>query len=222
MRFIKFAANHGYDDAVLILGYCYDKGIGVPKDYKLATAYYNMAGIFGGLDETYKSRGFSDEANHAKACSAAEKIYNAVEVSQNSQSSALNITENLRDVYFYIDNKENKSRDPKADVQAVIYDKIRNKTIYIQSDKYQSREVLTSSWFLSKYYLVAKNSDGCWYLNGELDRVFDVSINGTDITGDYDHQLNNGDTITLKGNPKKFASEIAKGSFVYRIFTEGF
>ena len=40
LKWIKYAASHGYSDANFILGYCYDNGIGVTKDSKIAEAFY--------------------------------------------------------------------------------------------------------------------------------------------------------------------------------------
>lgn len=40
LKWIKYAASHGYSDANFILGYCYDNGIGVAKDSKIAEAFY--------------------------------------------------------------------------------------------------------------------------------------------------------------------------------------
>ena len=76
IKLVKFTSQYGYAYGSLLLGYCYDKGIGVPQDSKIATAYYERAGVSGGADESYKFHGWSDRTHRARAYAVAEKIYN--------------------------------------------------------------------------------------------------------------------------------------------------
>ena len=76
IKLIKYTAQYGYDYGALLLAYCYDNGIGVPKDYNIASAYYGRAGVSGGADESYKKHGWDDSTHRARAYSVAEKIYN--------------------------------------------------------------------------------------------------------------------------------------------------
>lgn len=76
IKLIKFVVQYGYPYGALLLGYCYDKGIGVPMDYNIATAYYQKAGVSGGADEIYKFHGWSDSTHRTRAYTVAEKIYN--------------------------------------------------------------------------------------------------------------------------------------------------
>jgi len=76
IKLIKFTSQYGYDYGSLLLGYCYDKGIGVIQDSKIATAYYERAGVSGSADESYKFHGWSDRTHRARAYAVAEKIYN--------------------------------------------------------------------------------------------------------------------------------------------------
>lgn len=76
IRLIKHTAQHGYDYGSLLLGYCYDNGIGVPKDYHIATAYYGRAGSSGGADASYKKYGWDDTTHRSRAYRVAESIYN--------------------------------------------------------------------------------------------------------------------------------------------------
>lgn len=76
IKLIKFTAQYGYDYGALLLGYCYDKGIGVTKDYNVATAYYSRAGVSGGADASYKQYSWDDATHLSRARSVAEKVYN--------------------------------------------------------------------------------------------------------------------------------------------------
>ena len=76
VKLIKFTAQYGYAYGALLLGYCYDKGLGVPKDYNVATAYYNRAGVSGSADPRYKLYGWNDMSQRSRASALAEKIYN--------------------------------------------------------------------------------------------------------------------------------------------------
>lgn len=76
IKLIKFTAQYGYAYGALLLGYCYDNGIGVSKDYNIATAYYDRAGVSGGADESYKFHGWGDRTHRSRAYAVAEKIYN--------------------------------------------------------------------------------------------------------------------------------------------------
>lgn len=76
IKLIKFTAQYGYDYGALLLGYCYDKGIGVTKDYNIASAYYGRAGVSGGADASYKKYSWDDSTHLSRARTVAEKIYN--------------------------------------------------------------------------------------------------------------------------------------------------
>ena len=76
IKLIKYTAQHGYNYGSLLLGYCYDHGIGVPKDYHIATAYYGRAGISGGADASYKKYSWDDATHRSRAYRVAESIYN--------------------------------------------------------------------------------------------------------------------------------------------------
>jgi len=76
IKLIKFTAQYGYAYGALLLGYCYDNGIGVPKDYNIASAYYDRAGVSGSADESYKFHGWGDRTHRSRAYAVAEKIYN--------------------------------------------------------------------------------------------------------------------------------------------------
>lgn len=76
IKLIKYTAQYGYAYGALLLGYCYDNGIGVPKDYNIASAYYDRAGVSGGADESYKFHGWGDRTHRSRAYAVAEKIYN--------------------------------------------------------------------------------------------------------------------------------------------------
>lgn len=76
IKLIKFTAQYGYAYGALLLGYCYDNGIGVQKDYNIASAYYDRAGVSGGADESYKFHGWGDRTHRSRAYAVAEKIYN--------------------------------------------------------------------------------------------------------------------------------------------------
>lgn len=76
IKLIKFTAQYGYDYGALLLGYCYDKGIGVTKDYNIASAYYSRAGVSGGADASYKKYSWDDSTHLSRARTVAEKIYN--------------------------------------------------------------------------------------------------------------------------------------------------
>lgn len=76
IKLIKFTAQYGYDYGSLLLGYCYDKGIGVTKDYNIASAYYSRAGVSGGADASYKKYSWDDSTHLSRARTVAEKIYN--------------------------------------------------------------------------------------------------------------------------------------------------
>ena len=220
IKLIRFTAQQSYPYGSLLLGYCYDNGIGVPKDYSIATAYYNRAGVSGKADESFKYHGLGDRTHRSRAYAAAEKLYKTVEISQSNSYSSLNITKHKKNDYFYVGNIEKNSPDPEAAVQAIVKDKTRNKTIYIQGDKYSPPEV--SSYFSIDSYMVIKKADGLWYLNQKLNTLFNISINGKAAKSSYDRQLNNGDIITLESQPGKiFRSEFAGKKFVYQIFTDG-
>lgn len=75
IKLIKFTAQYGYDYGALLLGYCFDNGIGVPKDYNIATAYYGRAGVSGGADASYKKYSWDDATHLSRARAVAEKIY---------------------------------------------------------------------------------------------------------------------------------------------------
>lgn len=76
IKLIKFTAQYGYDYGALLLGYCYDKGIGVTRDYNIASAYYSRAGVSGGADASYKKYSWDDSTHLSRARTVAEKIYN--------------------------------------------------------------------------------------------------------------------------------------------------
>lgn len=76
IKLIKYTSQYGYAHGNLLLGYCYDKGIGVAQDTKIATAYYQQAGIAGGADESFKFRGVYDVTHRSRACAVAERLYN--------------------------------------------------------------------------------------------------------------------------------------------------
>ncbi len=76
IKLIKFTAQYGYDYGSLLLGYCYDKGIGVTKDTNVAMAYYGRAGVSGSADASYKKYSWDDATHLSRARSVAEKIYN--------------------------------------------------------------------------------------------------------------------------------------------------
>lgn len=76
IKLVKFTSQYGYAYGSLLLGYCYDKGIGVVQDSKVATAYYERAGVSGGADESFKFHGWNDRTHRSRAYAVAEKIYN--------------------------------------------------------------------------------------------------------------------------------------------------
>lgn len=76
IRLLKYTAQHGYNFGSLLLGYCYDHGIGVPKDYHVASAYYGRAGVSGGADASYKKYSWDDATHRSRAYRVAESIYN--------------------------------------------------------------------------------------------------------------------------------------------------
>lgn len=51
---IKYAAQHGIHEAAILLGDCYNQGDGVPKDWKIAEAYYRQAAVSGSHEAEYK------------------------------------------------------------------------------------------------------------------------------------------------------------------------
>lgn len=72
---IRFISKYGYDYGVLLMGYCYDNGIGVGRDYNVASAYYSRAGVSGSAEESYKKYSWDDKTQRARAYTMAEKIY---------------------------------------------------------------------------------------------------------------------------------------------------
>lgn len=53
IKLIKFAADKGLHEAYLILGECYEQGNGVPKDWKIAEAYYRRVAVSGNHEGEY-------------------------------------------------------------------------------------------------------------------------------------------------------------------------
>lgn len=76
IKLIGFTSQYGNAYGALLLGYCYDRGIGVPKDYHVATAYYTRAGASGEADDSFKLHGWNDFSHRSRAYSVAERIYN--------------------------------------------------------------------------------------------------------------------------------------------------
>lgn len=54
IKLIKFAADKGLHEAHLVLGECYEQGIGVPKDWKIAEAYYRVVAVSGNHEGEYR------------------------------------------------------------------------------------------------------------------------------------------------------------------------
>ena len=54
IKLIKFAADKGLHEAYLILGECYEQGNGVPKDWKIAEAYYRRVAVSGNHEGEYR------------------------------------------------------------------------------------------------------------------------------------------------------------------------
>ena len=75
VRLLKYTAQHGYNYGSLLLGYCYDHGIGVLKDYHVASAYYGRAGVSDGADASYKKYSWDDATHRSRAYRVAESIY---------------------------------------------------------------------------------------------------------------------------------------------------
>ena len=74
VKFLKYASDHGYDDASLLLGYCYERGLGVSKDESVAAAFYHRAGISASAKKSYKFNGWRDE-QFKRASAVAEDLY---------------------------------------------------------------------------------------------------------------------------------------------------
>lgn len=54
VKFLKYAAQHGNHEAAILVGDCYNNGNGVPKDWKIAEAYYRQAAVSGNHEAEYK------------------------------------------------------------------------------------------------------------------------------------------------------------------------
>ena len=63
IKIIRYAVQHGHKDANFLLAYCYEQGIGVGKDSKVAEAYYRQGIISNSKYAQYQQRyGFSNMA----------------------------------------------------------------------------------------------------------------------------------------------------------------
>lgn len=63
IKLIRYAVQHGHKEANFLLAYCYDQGIGVGKDSKVAEAYYRQGIISNSKYAQYQQRyGFSNVA----------------------------------------------------------------------------------------------------------------------------------------------------------------
>lgn len=75
LKWIRFAAKHGETDAAFLLGYCYDNGIGVAKNSKIAEAYYRQgANSSRRYDSLHSYFGYKDDWL-TKAQNDGKKIY---------------------------------------------------------------------------------------------------------------------------------------------------
>ncbi|MEE0913153.1 MAG: tetratricopeptide repeat protein [Ruminococcus sp.] len=54
---IRFSAQHGFKAAAFLLGYCYEKGVGVSKDINVAKAYYRQGAMSNPDFERYSQTG---------------------------------------------------------------------------------------------------------------------------------------------------------------------
>ncbi len=118
-------------------------------------------------------------------------------------------------VYYNSKNKERANPHPNMAIQAKIVDKTRNKTIYIQDNKFQSTEVMFS--VLGDTYFIERKEDGFWYLNGAIYTHFDIYLNGVRKIG-FSQKLENGDKISLLGVKGKGRSEYHGKTFEYQFF----
>lgn len=71
IQYICYAAEHGYKEAYFLLGYCYERGIGVTLSNRIAENYYHLGMISNENYEQYKS---SKEA-FLKAAEEGEKLF---------------------------------------------------------------------------------------------------------------------------------------------------
>lgn len=75
IKLIRYAVQHGHKEANFLLAYCYDQGIGVGKDSKVAEAYYRQGIISNSKYAQYQQRyGFSNVA-FKKAAEEGELLF---------------------------------------------------------------------------------------------------------------------------------------------------
>ena len=73
--YIRYASKHGHKKASILLGYCYDKGIGVNQDAKIAEGYYRQGLISNSDYDRYKvPYGWTKEA-FRKIAEEGEQLY---------------------------------------------------------------------------------------------------------------------------------------------------
>lgn len=73
--YIRYASKHGHKKASILLGYCYDKGIGVNQDAKIAEGYYRQGLISNSDYDRYKvPYGWTKEA-FRKIAEEGERLY---------------------------------------------------------------------------------------------------------------------------------------------------
>lgn len=73
--YIRYASKHGHKKASILLGYCYDKGIGVNQDVKIAEGYYRQGLISNSNYDRYKvPYGWTKEA-FRKIAEEGENLY---------------------------------------------------------------------------------------------------------------------------------------------------
>lgn len=69
VKIIRYTVQHGYKEANFLLAYCYEQGIGVKRDVKIAEAYYRQ-----GIISNYKYAKYQEKYGYAnKAFDVAKK-----------------------------------------------------------------------------------------------------------------------------------------------------